>query len=184
MSGSAIPHHDSLHRLAQIGTTIGVQLVRILSCQSGNTYQAKPVEFKADGGTQLAEDKTLTVTNLAEPSDTQGTTPQDTEAVALDVEGRWVVFVQTQRTGMLVARVSAAMGQGAYTVKEQVLDNEGQWQDKPSAPDLTAWNLAEQSLGSGAAVDIDSRVMISTSRDPSAAGRYVFDHPAYAKYLD
>jgi len=190
----AIPFHDSLYRLAQVGEAMGVQLVRIVSLVGGNRYTAVPVEFTAGGGTQQAEEDTVTVTNLAEPADQSGAVPADTEAVAIDVEGRWVIFLRQQQqeepqppsTSLFPARIVDSLGQAAYTVREQVCAGAGEFADKSGASDLTAHNLAELSLGPGAAVDDDTIVLVmeiaDTSQPPQT--RYVFDHPAYAKYLD
>ena len=41
----AIPFHDSLYRLAQVGDAMGVQLVRITELLADNRYTAVPVEF-------------------------------------------------------------------------------------------------------------------------------------------
>jgi len=82
--------------------------------------------------------------------------------------------------------VAPAAGAGNYTVREQVISAEGGFSDKPGAANLTATNLAELSLGAGAAVDDDTIVLVLTVADTGSPPtlRYVFDHPAYAKYLD
>ena len=50
----------------------------------------------------------------------------------------------------------------------------------------SAKNLAELSLGTGAAVDTGSVVLVAAVLDQASPPnmRYTFDHPAYAKYLD
>ncbi len=187
----AIPFHDSLYRLAQVGEAMGVQLVRITALLSGNRYSAMPVEFAADGSTQQAETETLTVTNLAEPADQPGDAPAGSEAVAIDVEGRWVIFLRQEQgsssaAAMFPARVVTSQGQAAYSVLEQECTGAGQFADRPGASAVTAHNLAELTLGPGGAVDDDTIVAVmeiaDTSNPPQT--RYVFDHPAYAKYLD
>jgi hypothetical protein len=47
-------------------------------------------------------------------------------------------------------------------------------------------NLAELSLGPGAAVDAGTIVLVTAIADQQggSAQQYVFDHPEYAKYLD
>ena len=181
---------DALYRLAQVGERMGVQLVRIVSHQSGNRYTAKPIEFAGSGQTQQADTYTLSVTNLAEPADSSGEVPDDSDVVALDVEGRWVIFVRQaeSQTGAAAfpAKVIEALDDDAYSVREQVIDDEGQFSNKPGAATVTALNLAELSLGPGAAVDDDTIVLVTSildTGDPPTL-RYVFDHPAYAKYLD
>jgi hypothetical protein len=185
-----IPFHDSLYRLAQIGDTTGVRLVRILSVVSGNRYTARAVEFGQGGATQFAEEGTMTVTNLAEPADQTGQVPADTDAVAIDVEGRWVVFLrQAAETGngspLFVAKVIDSLGGSAYTIREQVATGQGTFANKPGAAEVTACNLGELTLGPGAAVEDGAIVLVmllwQEGNPPTA--RYVFDHPAYAKYL-
>jgi len=181
-----IPYHDGLYRLAQIGTPTGVQLVRITEPDEDNRYTARPIEFDGDGQTQFADDRTITVTNLAEPADSAGQVPADTDAVALDVEGRWVVFLQQVPAAAFAAKVISSQGSAAYTVREQALNAQGAFIDKPGAVDFSARNLAELSLGPGAAVDAGTIVLVRQLLDTSSPANvyYVFDHPAYAKYLD
>ena len=183
---NTIPFHDSLYKLAQIGDTTGVRLVRIISLTSGNRYTARPVEFATGGATQYAEQSTLTVTNLAEPSDAPGAVPGGTDAVAIDVEGRWVVFLRpAEETGggsVFAARVSASLASAAYTVIEQAATGAGTFADKSGATAVTAYNLAELTLGPGAAVPVNTIVLVQTMYQATTP-RYVFDHPAYAKYL-
>jgi len=180
-----VPFHDALHRLAQVGSAAGVRLVRITQLVEKNLYLARPVEFDENGYTQFVGTDTMTVTNLAEPADSDGQLPPDTEAVAVDVEGRWVVFVR-QSAAMFVARVIDSLGSAAYQVREQVATGPGTFCDKTGAADVTACNLAELSLGPGAAVEDDAIVLVTILRDTGTPPvlRYVFDHPAYAKYLD
>lgn len=185
-----VPFHDSLYRLGQVGDAVGVQLVRIVEVAENNRYTAVPVEFASDGSTQQADEKTLTVTNLAEPADQTGQVPADTEAVAVDVEGRWIVFLKSQdeqpSSTTFPAKVVDSLGGAAYGVLEQVCTGEGTFADKSGAQQVTAHNLAELSLGPGAAVDDDTIVVVTPLADTGEPPtlRYVFDHPAYAKYLD
>jgi hypothetical protein len=176
---------DGFNRWAQISPGRGTLLVRLAGVDSDNTYHARAIEFDADGGTQTTGDL-FPVLNLAEPAGLAGQLPDDTEAVAIDVEGRWVIFVRLPGTAACLAKVTAAQGAGAYTVLEQISTGLGQFADKPDAATLTAYNLAEHSLGPGTAVDVGTLVFISTitqSGTPPTL-RYVFDHPVYAKYLD
>ena len=48
-----ISFKDALHRIAQIGERIGVQLVRISALAGDNRYTARPVEFDENGQTQF-----------------------------------------------------------------------------------------------------------------------------------
>ncbi len=160
-------------------------LVRLTALAGGNRYTAKAVEFGASGTTQIASPELLEVTNLAEPSDAAGKLAPGADVVAVDVEGRWVTFVQSGGgAGATAARVTAALGGAAYRVREQVMNAAGQLVDKPGAADITAINLAELSLGPGGAVDAGTVVLItSVPAQGSSAAAYVFDHPTYAKYL-
>ncbi|MCL2700647.1 MAG: hypothetical protein FWE88_03010 [Phycisphaerae bacterium] len=181
--------HDSLYRLAQIGTSLGVQLVRLTACHGDNQYAALPVEFDSAGLTQVAENAPLTVLNLAEPADAAGTLPADTEAVAIDVEGKWVIFVRqapsSNPSSTRLARVSGVQsGVGRYYIRWQECLANGQFQDTSDPDPAVATNLAELSFGSVAAVDLNTIVPILTVVDVTGVARYVFDHPAYAKYLD
>jgi len=183
-----LPARDSLYRLAQIGATLGVQLVRMTALSHDNVYAARPVEFDDDGDTKFVGNETFSVTNLAEPSDADGVIPAGTDAVAIDVEGRWIVFVRPPATGAAAfpAKVIGSTGGCGYTVREQVCTGFGQFADRQGAADLAAWNLAEMSLGPGAAIDDGTIVLVTTLTDSGSPPtlRYVFDHPAYAKYLD
>ncbi len=178
-------YHDALGRLAQAGGAAGVQLVRLIELAAGNRYTARPVEFGDDGETQLVGTDTLEVTNLAEPADGSGSVPEGADAVAVDVEGRWVVFVRQATAATFPARIIAGQGGAAYTVREQAATGAGTFADKGGAADVTAHNLAELSLGPGAAVDDDTIVIVTTLTDTGTPPtlRYVFDHPVYAKYL-
>ena len=181
--------HDSLYRLAQIGTTLGVQLVRLVQCLGGNQYTALPVEFASSGKTQVAENQSLTVLNLAEPANQPGELPPDTEAVAIDVEGKWVIFVRlappdSPAVSARPARiVGPEVGQAQYRVCWQSLNSSGQFQDTSELAPI-AVNLAELSFGRPAAVDINTIVLVHAVADTAGITRYLFDHPAYAKYLD
>jgi len=175
-----------LRTLEQVGPANGTQLVRLIELDEGNRYTARPLEFDEDGQLVYASDETLTVTNLSEPADANGQIETGTDAVALDVEGRWVVFLRPAGSAVFPAKVTQSEGSGAYTVLEQVPTGPGTFADKEGASSVTAYNLAELSLGPGAAVDVDSIVLVSTlTQDGSPPTlRYVFDHPTYAKYLD
>lgn len=180
-----IPFHDSLYRLGQIGTSTGIQLVRILELETGNRYKARAIEFDDSGATQFAEQMDITVTNLCEPADSTGQVPADTDAVALDIEGHWVVFLRQGSTSF-TAKVVSSQGSAIYTMREQVLTGQGTFIDKPGTSNFSARNLAELSLGPGAAVDNGTTVLATALLDNDTPPNvfYAFDHPAYAKYLD
>lgn len=179
-------YRDAIHRLAQAGKAVGVKLVRVIEVYSVNCYTAGEIEFDTDGTTKLVSEETLTVTNLAEPADFAGQLPADTEATALDVEGRWVIFVKPSAAAFFPAKVIASQGDAAYTVREQSLTVAEEFINKAGASNVTAHNLAELSLGPGAAVDNGTILMVAVipDNDSPPTLRYYFDHPAYAKYLD
>jgi len=177
--------HDSLYRLAQIGSPNGIRLMRILELHQDNRYRAQAVEFD-DGSPQLVDTDTTIVTNLAEPADCPGQVPADTDAVALDVEGRWVVFLRRPAAAAFVVRILSSEGGAEYMARPQVVQPSGEFADESGASDVVATNLAELSLGPGAAVDVGTKVLVSSLPDTGSPPtiRYFFDHPAYAKYLD
>ncbi|MFO7899919.1 MAG: hypothetical protein R6V58_12775, partial [Planctomycetota bacterium] len=180
--GTESEYHDSFEHLCQDGGARGVLLVRITGADGDNRYTARPVEFDETGNTQPVGDDELTVTNLAEAASDGGSLPADTEALAVDVEGRWVIHVR-QRTAAFPARVIApGASDGRYNVLEQVVSSSGEFSDKPDAVAVSAVNLAELSLGDGAAVDDDSIVLVTAIPDISEPPtlRYVFDHATYA----
>ncbi|MFW6132992.1 MAG: hypothetical protein ACOC8F_03785 [Planctomycetota bacterium] len=179
------PHRDTLGRLVQTGDAAGVRLFRLQTVEQNNRYQAVCVEFDDDGEPVPVSDETVVVTNLAEPADAEGELAPGIDAVGIDVEGRWVIFVRPPASVFFAARVVASDGGAAYTVREQVATGAGTFDDKPGAVDVTAWNLAELSLGPGAAVDDGTIVLVTATTDTGDPPtlRYLFDHPAYAKYL-
>ena len=89
-------------------------------------------------------------------------------------------------TGGFPAKVVSADGSATYTMREQTLTAQGDFIDKAGTQNLSARNLAELSLGPGAAVDTGTiglvTILLDTATPPNI--HYVFDHPAYAKYLD
>ncbi|MFP4140116.1 MAG: hypothetical protein ACLFVH_06470 [Phycisphaerae bacterium] len=180
-------YNDGFGRLAQVGGGGRVRLVRLTGLDGGNRYTARAIEYGADGALQYVTSEEQVVTNLAEPADTDGRLSADTDAVAIDVEGRWIVHLSLAGTAMFPARVLSSGGGGAmYTVRPQTWDSGGELIDRGGSVDLTATNLAELSLGPGGAVDPDTIVLVAPLHDEADPPtiRYVFSHPAYAKYLD
>ena len=179
-------YYDALGRWAQASASKAAQLVRITEHLAGNHYSARPIGFDAGGGTEIVGTESLSVVNLAEPADANGQVQPNTDSVAIDVGGRWVVFLRPASAASFPARVIASQGGAAYTVREQISTGPGTFANAPGATNITAHNLAELSLGPGAAVDDGALVLVLTVMDngnPPMA-RYVFDHPVYAKYLD
>ena len=179
-------NYDALGRWVQIGSTPVARMVRIVGHDEGNCYTAKPIAFNAAGEVEIISNETFTVVNLAEPSDSDGFVKPDTDAVALALDGKWVVFIRQTSAVIFPARIISSQGSGAYTVREQVATGAGTFTDATGAADLTAYNLAELSLGPGAAVENDTIVLVMTITDNGMppTTRYIFDHPVYAKYLD
>lgn len=181
----ATTFHDAMRRLGQEGSAGGLRLVRLVSLNQANRYNARLIEFAADGSTQEVAADLLTVTNLAEPANAAGSVPGGTEAFAMDVEGRWVVFVRQVPSAVFLAKVKASLGQSLYSVREQDCTGVRTLTDRSGVYDLPAINLAELSLGDGAAVDVGTFVLVRSITDAASPAtlRYVFDHPVYAKYI-
>ena len=179
-------YQDGLYRLGQIGDATGIQLVRLINLDNDNRYNAKAIEFTDNDDTQLANENEITVTNLAEPADADGQVPANTETIAVDVEGRWVVFLRPAKVSPFPARIVSSQGNAVYTMREQEIDATGDFGDKLGTSNFTAINMAELSLGPGAAVDDNTIVLVTAILDTGspATARYLFDHPTYAKYLD
>ena len=176
--------HDAWERWSQAAGTRAAQLVRITGHDAGNRYVARPIVFAQSGQTELHGAATLTVVNLAEPADAAGQVPAGTDALTIDAGGQWVVFIRSAAAAF-PARVVSAEGGAAYLVREQACTGPGTFADATGAADLPAWNLAELSLGPGAAVDAGTIVPVFALVQPGQPSvlRYVFDHPVYAKYL-
>jgi hypothetical protein len=175
--------HDRLSRFAQAGPACGVRLVQVTSPAGGNRYDADQVQFNADGTTVLWGGQPFEVTNLAEPADSTGQLSVGDQAVAIDVEGRWVIFVRSAQAACSLARIVSAAGGAYYTVHEIAASGSG-FVDKPGAVDVQACNLAEATLGPGGAIDPGVQIILQAiPASGSANVNYVFDHPVYAKYL-
>lgn len=84
---------DTFARYVQISSSAGVQLVRMTELQEKNIYTARPIEFDEDGQAVFIGQSTMSVVNLGELSDRDGSLHLPVDAVAIDVEGRWVVMV-------------------------------------------------------------------------------------------
>lgn len=133
---------DALHRLAQLGQATGLQLVRIMGLDEGNRYTAEAIEFDSDGDTQSAGAEQLTVINLAEAADDDGQLLADTNAVAVDVEGKWVILVQPAATPVFAGKVLYTFGNCLYRIRPQVPVGENTFVDKAGAQDINACNIA------------------------------------------
>jgi len=175
---------DALSRLAQLGQATGLQLVRITALDEGNRYTAEPIEFDAEGDTQSAQAGNVTVINLAEPADEDGQLPAETNAVAVDVEGKWVILVHPAIESPFVGKVLYALGGCLYRIRPQAPVGENTFADKSGAADINACNIAELDIEDPLGVDADSLVLVATVRtdgDPPTI-RYVFDHPDYNEF--
>jgi len=82
------------------------------------------------------------------------------------------------------AKIVSSQGSAAYTVREQAITGTGSFVDKSGTSNVTARNLAELTLGTGSAVGTGEIVLVTSVLDQTGGTRYIFDHPAYAKYLD
>jgi hypothetical protein len=185
MTGSA--NSRAPDRWVQASSPKASQLVRIVSRHAGNVYNALPASFSAEGQIETVGQQQLHVTNLAEAADSPGIVAADTDAIALDVGGRWVVFLQPAASGSsFAARVVASLGGAMYTIRPQAYTPQGQLTDAPGSSNVSATNLAELTLGGGAALDAGTIVVAIAVPDTATppASRCVFDHPLFAKYLD
>ena len=182
---SIVPQTDAFRRWAQLSGRQGVQLVRLLAGEQGNVYTACPLELDEEGLPQRIGSLEFPVTNIGEPAGGPPSLPAETDAVALDVEGLWVVFVRPGGPAAFPAKVTEAFSGVVYSLKEQMVDATGAFIDRPGAATVTGWNLAELSLGPGSAVEVGTIVLATASVDAGTPPtvRYLFDHPVYAKYL-
>ncbi len=180
-------HIDQLGRLVQTGlpSDSNVRMVRITGVFENNIYNARPLRFSDTGSQEFLATSELQVTNLAEPCDLLGQVPAGTDAIAVNVSSRWIVFIRQAGVVMFPAKIVSSQGGAVYSVREQSISAEGFCVDATGAINISATNLAEISLGSGAAMDTDTLVqitsLIDTAETPSV--RYIFSHPCYAKYL-
>lgn len=178
-------YYDALGQWVQVSASPAGRLVRIVSLVGGNRYLASVLSHDASGTLQPLAGQ-LTVTNLGEPPTLPGQTPAGTDALALDVDGRWIVCIRQAGSAMFPARVTASAGGSVYTLREQSYGTGG-FAPAAGSADISAINLAEINLGPGAAVDVGTIVLAMTLSDHSSSVptvRYVFAHPLYAKYLD
>ncbi len=125
--------HDALNRLTQVGSAPGASLVRIVEVDQANCYTARPVEIDDNGQAVLVGEDTLTVINLAEPADAAGQVPADTDAVAIDVDGRWVVFLRPAEAIRFFVKIISSVSECAYMVREQVATGGVTFADKQGA---------------------------------------------------
>jgi hypothetical protein len=154
-----------------------MQLVRVKELDEDKRYTAEPTEFTPDGQTQPAGSEELTVVNLAEPCGQDGQLPAGTDAVAIDVEGQWVIFVQSVAKQMFPAKILYTYGGGLYRVRPQVPVGETTFADKPGAADINACNLAELDMVDPLGLEADTIVLVAelqTQGDPPTF-RYAFD---------
>ncbi len=178
-------YYDAARRLGQVGQAGGIQLVQLTELVEYNQYLARPIEFDESGEVIFASVDTLSVINLAEPADSNGQIPAGTDAVALDVEGKWVIFIRQTAAAFFPARIVSSSGGSTYTVREQSVSG-GSFSDKQGVSNVSAKNLAELTLGAGGAVDTGQIVQVMAVSDEGSPPTlsYIFDHPVYAKYLD
>lgn len=174
--------YDAVGGWEQAGSAKAAQLVRIVEPTDGNRYRAVPVDFDESGELEVVGSAELEVVNLAEPPDGGGAVPADTDALAVDCQGRWIIFIRNS-AGAFPAKIISASGDALYVVREQVATVGGTFTDAAGAVDLDARNLAELSLGPGSAVDVGTIVLVHMTLDQASPPNvhYIFDHPAYAK---
>ncbi len=170
---------DALGRLAQLGQATGSQLVRITEHLAGNRYTAQAIEFDQSQDIQPTGAADIIVINLAEPADLDGQLEAETNAVATDVEGRWVILVKPTDEGVFAGKVISRYDDALYRIQPQVPVTENTFANKSGSSVINACNLAELDMVSPPSVDANSIVLVTalaTESDPPTT-RYVFDHP-------
>jgi hypothetical protein len=181
-------YRDILGRFAQLGQSAGVRLVKLTSHVAGNVYEASVLTLDSQGGIMAAaHTTTLEVINLAEAEDSDGQIVTDTPAVAVDIEGRWVVYVQTHPNDPFVGELLYTSGTGLYGVRPQAPTG----QSSPTSPvdfenngaTIMATNLAELGM-STLGLETGRKVIIHAvpSTDTPPVYHYVFDHPHEEEY--
>lgn len=178
--------HFALRRLAQEGSATWLRLVRVGEHQGTNLYQGQFLEVLADGSLEPTTDLPVEVLDLGESPADGGKLPEGLDTVAMDVEGRWVIFVAPSGQASFPARVVQAVSVENYLVREQAVNAGGLFVDAPGAIDLPACNLAERSMGPGGAVSVGQVVIVHVVAGGGSVPQltYVFDHAVYAKYMD
>ncbi len=181
-------YRDILGRFAQLGQSAGVQLVKLTSHIAGNTYSASVLTLDGEGAIAAADHTvSLEAINLAEAADSDGQILVDTPAVALDVEGRWVVYVQPDPGRPFVGELLYTSGTGLYGVRPKAPTG----QSSPTSPvgfenhgmPILATNLAElgmSTLGLEAGRLVIVHAMATADNPPLYY--YVFDHPHEEEY--
>jgi hypothetical protein len=150
-----------------------IRRVQIAAATSGNEYQATVV--RTTDGAQPVSAESLQVTNLAEPVDQDGQLSTGTQAIALQVDGQWTVFVPT--TSVFVGRIVTALGAGRYSIREQRYSETGTLDDAPEVAALAATNLAEVDVTPGDGLSPDTRVLVAAVPDTASPPtlHHVFD---------
>lgn len=176
---------DAIGRFSQAGGIAGVLLVRIKSHETSNRYKAAILEMNSSWSlSEVAGADQIDVMNVCESDDDEHV-DNDTDAVAIDVEGRWIVFIRKATGGALLipAKVVSSSGGASYELELLGLGEDSEFAATETT--VSATNLAEMNLGPGGAVDIDSIVLLTEIKSSDGgSGQYFFDHPTYAKYLD
>lgn len=160
------------------------RLVRLTAHVADNRYSACRLELDADGELVESQD-TVEVLNLAEAEIPGGRLEDDFDAIAIDLEGRWVIAVQPAME-LLAARVVANNSGAWYRVQPQTVTAAGTFADDTAAEELLAQNLAERTLGTGGGVDDDEIVLVKpldASTATTLATSWAFEYPVYAKYM-
>ncbi len=185
---SNLTYRDMLGRFAQLGQSSGVQLVKLTSHLVGNVYGASVRTLDGEGDIVAADHTvSLEVINLAEAEDSDGQVPSDTPAVAVDLDGRWVVYVQTHPDQPFVGELLYTSGTGLYGVRPQAPTG----QSSPTSPvgfenhgmPIMATNLAELGM-STLGLEAGRMVIVHcvATADTPPLYHYVFDHPHEEEY--
>ncbi len=174
------PTPDTFIQAASAGKA---RLVRLCAHVADNRYTASRLDLDADGELVESSDS-IEVLNLAESQIAGGRLVAGFDAIAIDLEGRWVIAVQPAME-FIPARIVAHNSGAWYTTQPQRVNASGAFSDDTNQDELLAMNLAERTLGSGGGVDDDEIILLKpldASSESTLATCWTFDHPVYAKY--
>jgi hypothetical protein len=122
-------------------------------------------------------DDTLEVVNLAEPETSGGQVASGTPAVAIDVEGQWVVYARPFDKMCFVGKVSSSLGDGVYSISPMDPTDDDDFAARGGT--VNAINLWEEIGTTSGSVLVGTYVLVTVveaESDPTTMA-YVFSHP-------
>ena len=172
----------NIKQLIQVGTIQSLKLCKIKSLVINNKYSACELDNNSD---QLAEtENTFEVYNLAESPVQSGQLSTPTNALTMEIHGKYYVYISEGGSSVTLGKIVSSAGGAKYNIQPVTMRDTGQT-DPASSTQISAFNLAEMTVGPGGAVDNNTLVILhqiaaSNSDDPIN----IFSHTTYAKYLD